>query len=248
MSELQLKDAGSEVLIIGANDQESFPMQGTFVQCLESDGELRMSMNNGSKMKFSAGLGRLTNDGVEFTSIQLFNDTDNEIIVEVGYGYGDIRDQRLQSTGNTPVINPSGQKLQVQDSSVYGRISSVLAYLNDGESLRSPLTSQGTNSSLKMDATSHAHTIFTPAENTAGALIRFLEVSNSSNSYGTTIFADTSAPVGFDDLTKDIVIASRYSAIAPIRLRDIFIPAGKGLYIFGEVGTYGYHSVTWDFV
>lgn len=236
MSSLQLKDAGSEVLIIGAHTQESFPMQGTFVQCLESDGELRMSMNNGSKMKFSAGLGRITNDGVEFTSIQLFNDTNDEIIVEVGYG--DIRDQRLQATGNTPVTNPSGQKLQVQDSSVYGRVSDVLTYIYDGTSLKKGVS--GWNGVGVLNAS--RSTAGTTTLVSSGANLNGIKIHKASvRGYG-SIYYSGNVKIGGNVVVGTDVAGALAQSTALEVIENILLPAGQSLTM--EVGAGGTDSAS----
>ena len=117
---LKLQDAETNEFIVPANDVIRLDFSGRFVRCFNTTGQLEISFNNGAKAFFDAGIGRkVPDDSEEFESFQLYNRSGVDITVVIGWGFGDIEDNRFvlssQSINtkevsannlNDPVIEP----------------------------------------------------------------------------------------------------------------------------------------------
>lgn len=91
-----LKDAETGEFIIPANSMKSLDFTGRFVRCFSTTAELEISFNHGARAFFDAGIGRkIPEYNEDFKSFQLYNETALDVTVVVGWGFGDIEDNRL---------------------------------------------------------------------------------------------------------------------------------------------------------
>ncbi len=92
----QIKDAQTITVQVPANGRKNIAGVGRFVRCLETTGDLRVSVNNGSRGFLDTGISyTIDPTSPDFQNIQLFNDTVSEITATIAYGYGNVEDDRL---------------------------------------------------------------------------------------------------------------------------------------------------------
>ena len=229
MNNLQVKDAKSEVFTVPAGTEISLDFQGTFVQNLGGDGELFLALNRGAKMKFETGLGRITNNGAEFTSFQLENKTASDITVEVAWGYGDIKDQRLSVAGELQVINKAGDILDVHDDAINDQFTRMFQILQS-EGSRAFTLSKGftnlQNATYAERKTAGTTTVVSAGANTDGIIIHHAQIRGYEGfGYGANISAGASVVIG--TTLNSSAAGSQFVET----INDYFIPAGVALEI-----------------
>ena len=109
MSEIQSPIAGAETstYTIPANGQINIYGVGEFVRCVESDANMELSFNGGSKTIFGAGIARFTRQGDQYSSFQLYNNSNAPINATVIWGSGNVQDSRLTVTGSLNIDIPA---------------------------------------------------------------------------------------------------------------------------------------------
>jgi len=173
MTELY-RDAETEIFTIPAGETENFAYSGVFVRCFESDGDLKLSLDRGSKALFRPGFSRRADGNSEFTSFQLHNESASDVTVIVGFGYGDIEDNSLQVSGIIKVDNPAGEVLDVSDATAEVKLDAILAALQGDDTAREPITD--TSSATYAEAISTSVVLATAVANTNGVLIKTLSL------------------------------------------------------------------------
>jgi len=84
-------------------------------------------------------------------------------------------------------------------------------------------------------------TVFTPAANTDGVILRHFAMQ--TNNAPIVLFADTAAPTGYTDTSKRAIFSGEWDQNLHLNY-DLFIPAGLGLYITSFNARYG--TIGWD--
>ena len=211
-----LRDVIGETYRVPAGERLDMPLSGNFATCLSATGRLEIGFNNGGRAPFETGLGRETDNGEEFISLQLYNDTGSDIDVEMVWGYGGFKDQRLSASGNLNVVNPSGQKLDVDDADTQTALADILTMMQNDKDQRASLTTlEGATNAFVRNANT---TIVASGANTDGIIIRFFQVSAWGNSG-----ADVPR-IKLDGLDLNYFVKD-----GQITGGDIFVPAGVEL-------------------
>lgn len=123
-----LKDDESSPYLIAAGGRIDIAAAGRYVRCLEADGLLEVSFNNGSKTFFGAGLERrLPEQSPDFEQITVFNPNGADVNCVLSWGYGTLKDDRLAASGNLNVITPAGTALKTDDDEAQTLLATIQA-------------------------------------------------------------------------------------------------------------------------
>ncbi|MGB1077776.1 MAG: hypothetical protein ACPG05_05655 [Bdellovibrionales bacterium] len=123
------KGSESGFVTIPANSQISPPYAGRFIGCLSSTVDIIISVDNGAKTVFGAGLKLIMPEDEQFEKVTFYNDTAEDITLEIIWGFGDIVDSRLTVTGNLNVQNTEDTPLFTVD--VGGNLTTTRVTVNE---------------------------------------------------------------------------------------------------------------------
>lgn len=241
------KDSESDDQTIPANGAQTFRYVGTFIQNLQSDGDLEVSVDDGPICFFGTGIKKTTpfdesgQQGV-FTKVRIINNTGTDIDVKVAYGFGDVSDSSFKVSGALPVENKAGESLDVNiggvdvvengDTHLRTHDEILLSLLNgDTNGLMLGATKLGSNV-VGVKNNNGLNTLITPAANTDGIVICQATIS-SGGSNETALYADTAAPSNVSDNTKRRFLYSQNKDVTELAA-PIIIPAGLGLYFYSN--------------
>ena len=87
-------------------------------------------------------------------------------------------------------------------------------------------------------------TLVTPATNVNGLVIRTARL-RAWGAGGSALYADTSAPATYNDLTKRIITDIGNNTVIQDSIINLFIPTGRGLYYAGNA-TVGELTMNYD--
>ena len=177
MTTARLKGVESETYTVEAGKKLDLDYTGRFARCYSSNGTLQLSFNHGTKSEFRAGIKcSLPIESDDFTSIQLYNETGEDITVTLGWGYGDVDDNSLSVSGDLAIKNSAEQpNLNVFDSTTKNKVGEVLGALKSPTELRAPLTPLA---GATITTVTNNTTIVVPdGANINGVIIRLLTIS-----------------------------------------------------------------------
>lgn len=225
-------DAQSEEFTIPANGQLNVPIGGEFVRCLEATDNFKIAVNGGAKLYFASGMEYRPPNIDGFDSFTMYNETGTDIDVVMGWGAGDLNDNRLTASGNLHVQNVVGEKLNVDDAdtqaaiasleiavdSVTAEVTAINALLQSDIDQRQALTTLAGASYAEV-TTATTTTVVTAGANTNGVIIR--QAMIASNNSGTTV----QITVGGNSL---MYTQAGYSCFS---IQNIYVPAGNAIAI-----------------
>jgi hypothetical protein len=110
-----------------------------------------------------------------------------------------------------------------------------MSQVSGGQSQNMAYTPQGASFYGVAPVPSSAQQIVAPAANVNGVVIRLATLKTASGQIA--LFADTSAPSGPLDVTKRAICSIDNSGYLTQWIRDVFIPAGRGLWVVGNNGS-----------
>jgi hypothetical protein len=148
---------------------------------------------------------------------------------------GDAPNDELQ------IKTKAGTVVKTDDDETQSKLDDVITAING----QADYNNVGAQGAQKLDNTvSGVNTIFTPASNTDGKIVRFASMNSSSGvGYRMTLYVDTSAPASEVDGTKNAIASS----LSEISVNEPFlVPAGYGLYACFNTGIYAQYVFNWD--
>ncbi len=213
-----LKDDDSSPYTIAAGGKIDIAAAGRYVRCLEADGLLEVSFNNGSKTFFGAGLERrLPEQSPDFEQFTVFNPNGAAVSCVLSWGYGTLKDDRLSASGNLNVITPAGTALKTDDDEAQAKLDALIALLqNDADQRKGLTTLAGATQYQQIGA--GTTTVIAGGANTGGGVIRFGQ---------TFIYGSTARRASIRIGGKDLLVSQGTSGEhSPLTIRDMDIPAG----------------------
>jgi hypothetical protein len=101
---------GSQSRTIAAGAEERFDISGTFLRCLyASHSDFQLRIDGGAWQYFDQGLKYVADDGDGFGYVSIINNSASPLDITLGYGFGDLDDDRLSLVGgNLPVVPAGG--------------------------------------------------------------------------------------------------------------------------------------------
>lgn len=227
---------------------------GNFIRIKNASSEFTLRLDDGMEMpSVQNDVFRMT-DGDFFGSVEVVNDTGGDLTFQLQIGQGAVETNNISISGDINIKNAStpndelqiktksGTVIKTDDDGTQSKLDDVITAIGS----QADYNNVGAESAVRFTASvSVVNTIFTPAENVNGAVIRFLNVSGNAAGYRKTVYADTSAPSSETDGTKNAFI----SDLADISVTEPFlVPAGKGLYVTVNSAIYAYYAISWDYL
>ncbi len=127
---LSIRGAQTGQFTVLAGQMLEIGATGDFVRCLESTATFEISLNSGSRLYFSSGIEYKTSGTDEFTSIQIFNVGGSPLTVTLGWGYGELNDNRLTATAALNIATPTGLQTTA-DQTVNSNSSGLIVAANN---------------------------------------------------------------------------------------------------------------------
>ena len=206
-------------ITIGANEEVPITVNhADYFIVFSADQAFQLALDDEPFSDFAAG--RSVNPDDLFEKVRIKNLSGSALTLEYAFGIGGVDDNALQVLGIVSVKNETGGTLQTNNPDLE-------TLLKNDEDQRSPVSVKG-GSSVAASNTAAVQTLVTPAANVNGLILRHVSMTTVSGQ-ACTLFADTAAPSGYLDLTKDVVFHSRDSNQVN-HYEPVFIPAGQGLY------------------
>lgn len=87
-----------------------------FMTCLAANQPFKISFDSAPRTDFEAGLTFRTVDG--FNRVEIINESDEILVLQVGFGRGDISDARLTLSGQVSVSEDMPDKMHIRRESV----------------------------------------------------------------------------------------------------------------------------------
>lgn len=219
----------SFTIVLAAGESRKINKLGKYVTILSNSNadDPRIQINGQQGGKIPSGLSLELPETEDFDRIELKNESASSMTLEVAISNGKIIDSRTVLSGSIEVKNdPLNTPLDTDDANTQAKLDSLIALLQNDEDLRSPLTPLG-GSYVAATNTGAVQTLISPASNTGGLILRTVSMCCGSSSQS-ALFADTSAPSGYTDVTKEQILQCQSSDIS--NMKDVFVPAGKGIY------------------
>lgn len=116
----------SAKFVIPAGGSIPYGFVGTFVRCLDSNGEFRLCIGTDtSGMVMEKGIGYDSPDNVFFETFRLVNETPSDITCVLAFGRGMVSDNRLVVGSGLSIANVMGGVIQPQggQNGAYGAVS-----------------------------------------------------------------------------------------------------------------------------
>ncbi|UKV16585.1 hypothetical protein L6172_09875 [Thalassospiraceae bacterium SW-3-3] len=210
------------VYLLQPGQRETIPVVGREIAVIEADKDFLIAVNSGEPHFITAGLQlRMENT---FDNIVLRNPHAEAISIRLGITDGAIKDNRASVSATLPVRDPDDLS---SFSDVIAKNAEILAMMQNANDQKSPATPiQDSVYALDTPAAG-VYTAVLPASNTAGVLVRAAIINSGGPAI--SIFADTAAPSAWNDTTKKRIGGLR--ANGSQFLRDLYLPAGTGLYV-----------------
>ena len=226
-----VKGSRAYPLKIGAGLETTLNVGGEFFYVLECDqADFLMAMDESGLDFTKLRTYKRVEQGAQYDSLRIFNPNASDLNLKIIAGFGEYGDDEVKIGGAITV------------TSITNPVALSTATFPDG---LTEITRKGhgqAGASFAQAAfTAGVTTIVAPAANTNGIVLRV--ASFYCATHEAAIYTDTAAPSGWNDVTKQRLFV--LSSAQGHEVRDIFIPAGDGLYV-AMSGTSGHYNLSFD--
>ena len=211
---------------------------GREVAVIEADKDFLIATNSGEPEFIAAGLQLAPEGG--FHNIVMRNPHVDPINVRLGITDGAIKDNRASVTTTLPVRDPDDLS---SFSDINASLGSILAMMQNGNDKKRANTPIGESFFAGDTIPASLTTVVDPATNTEGVIIRTFEGQVYSANFA--VFAGPSAPSSMTDVTVKR-LDRLYGGNTEFSVRDLYLPAGQGLWLWGDGGGISPITITWD--
>jgi hypothetical protein len=226
---------GSMTRTIAAGTEERFDISGSFLRCLvSSHSDFRLRVGGGAPQYFDQGLKYVAEAGEGFEYVSIINDGASALTLTLGFGFGDLDDDRLSLVGGSLPVEPSASnppfKVEPSASNPAFKVEPSASnppfkveqtgYLNTEGGVIRQL--KGTRKHATSMAAGAYSTIFTSAENVNGAIVHFM-----------TVWSGTAT--GSIQLVQSTNTQAVYGGAAAQDVPAFFVPAGEELIVYSSV-------------
>lgn len=226
---------GSMTRTIAAGTEERFDISGSFLRCLvSSHSDFRLRVGGGAPQYFDQGLKYVAEAGEGFEYVSIINDGASALTLTLGFGFGDLDDDRLSLVGGSLPVEPSASnppfkvepsasnppfKVEPSASNPPFKVEQT-GYLNTEGGVIRQL--KGARKSKFGMVAGEYFALFTAGENTGGAIVHFM-----------SLWAGSAA--GSMHLIQSGFTQAVYSGGTSHDVPAMFVPAGNELQVFSSV-------------
>lgn len=202
MAEIQAPDMNFTTypFSIPAGATVPFSITSSRLALIEATDEINVIFGVGNKTVLFAGLTYGTPQGQAWGQIYLENPTGTTVTGRFIAGNGLIEDRRLTATGNLQVVNPAGQKLDVDDADTQTAIAATNTLLTTIDGVLDNIKSQTDNLSSILSRLGDIETMSTGAIDMTNA--SYGSAINSTTTLVTAV-ANTSGIIVFKGIIND---------------------------------------------
>jgi len=220
---------------VAAGGVERIPVEGYWLTVLEASGVFSLGFDNSDPQPgIEAGLA-IPAGKWGYSQVVIENKSAVELTATLAFNDDGVRDNRL--------VLAAGGGIAVNNFPTGFDVNNLPATYDDGltQITRHGYGSLGASFVTGTTPSTAPQTIILPATNTGGVVLRHASVFGVANY--TALYADTAAPTNVLDTTKRRLLLG--TGVTPFDLRDMYLPAGVGLYAVAN-GANNYYSATFD--